>query len=316
MKRWSFLVNPFLSATESSFVVMRKICNYTLNAVNKEPTNVFMHSCYTTLTPFANEYFLSFDNWRNNKALSKGKTSNLSDLLLILRSEKIREWDIQIQVVHPHSTPEYIALLPNYRTPFQSGSQLDRMSAVNTLGIGLTDDVALATLRTEVGQFYTDLKTVHNSQVAGKSNVGIGSDSVENARINIGVELYGVLGLMINHFKTTPDSITNYFDLETIRNHEQTTFRGKVAGGETVIAMKHTFGDGEDFIIINRGKTTLRVDLSANQDTPIGVLFMDILPLTNKTIIPKELGELDICRFLKVHNMDANLSGAYTIELL
>ena len=316
MKRWTFLVNPFLAASQTSYVVMRKICNYTLNAVNKDPANVFMHTCYTTLNPFVNEFMLSFDTWRNNKAFSKGQTSNLSDLLFFLRSDKIREWDIQIQAIHPHSSPEYISLLPNYRTPFQSGSQLERMSAVNTLGIGLTNDVALATLKAEVVQFYLELKSAHNLQVAGKSNIGIGSDSVENARINMGVELYGVLGSMINHFKSTPDSITNYFDLETIRNHEQTTFRSKLAGDETVLAMKHTFGFEEEFILINRGKTTLRVALLAHQETPVGMLFIDVPPLTNKTIAAQDIGEIDTCKFLKVHNMDANLGGAYTIELL
>ena len=47
-------------------------------------------------------------------------------------------------------------------------------------------------------------------------------------KIALGLELYSTLGLMMDHYRTSTDKVTNFFDLETIRNHVQSVFRSNI----------------------------------------------------------------------------------------
>ena len=114
MKLWSYIVNPFINATDGSQRSMKKICNFSINALKAEPTDTYLAARLTELQPFADGYNLSFNQWISNQNSQLGQTANFLDLLILLRSQKIRDWDIAIQVVYKEDTPQYIALLPHH----------------------------------------------------------------------------------------------------------------------------------------------------------------------------------------------------------
>jgi len=316
MKTWSYLINPFLTATENSQRSMKKICNFSINALKAQPTDVFLAARLVILSPFVTQYNLLFDTWFNNQAAQLGQSANLKDLLIQLRSQKIRDWDIAIQVVYKSGTPQYIALLPHHRTPFQKGSQLDIMGAVSTLSLSINNDVALADVKADVDAFYILLKDAYEAQKSSIAGTGNGSDALETQRISVSTQLYSLLGLLMDYYKETPEKTGNLFDLQTIRNHEQSIFKSNIAANETLLAMTHTFDADEEMIFINRGKTALAVALLPDENSPMGIKIITIAANSKQLIKLQDLADITTCRFLKVQNLSDLLEGAYTIELI
>ena len=179
-------------------------------------------------------------------------------------------------------------------------------------------DPALVTLKSDVDAFDLLFKTAFENQQGEESGTGNASDDLEAARIRLGVELYSTLGLMMDHYQLTPDKITNFFDLQTIRNHEQSVFRSNIKPGELLQELTHTFYADEEILFINRGNTILRVIVLDYIDgIPVwSNKFVEIPPKSQKTIKATEIGDPATCRFLKVLNMSDDTAGAFTIELL
>lgn len=316
MKTWIFLQNTFLTATRDSYRSMKKIGNFTNAALAAKLGTAFFDDLYATLQPINKIYTDAYDLWVSKKDQQQGKTASLTQLLSKLSSEKIRDWDIAIQGVYKDDSPQYIGLLPNKRTPFQNGSQEDRLSAVNALAIAIGTDAALDTVKADVLAYYNLLTTTLGIQKGSISTTGNSSDAVEAARIALGTELYGALGQLMNYYKETPEAAGAYFDLETIRNREQTVFKNTVDPGETVLALTHTFDAEEDILFINRGNTILRAALVKEPTDNIGAVFITLAANSEVRVDAVALGDIATNRYLKVQNTDATQEGAYTIELL
>lgn len=319
MKRsWSYLSNPFLNCSNDSYPVMRKVGNYTINALHKYPQDAFLTARHAALAPLNVVYTNSFNAWKAQQASQLSGTASFKTLKKELSARNARKWDTTLQITYDRDSDEYIAFFPHYRIPFQSGTNLSIMAAVATLSESLGKDLAMASLKTEVDAFDTLLKAAFQKQQGEVTGTGTDSDDVEDARIKLGVELYSTLGLMMDHFKGSPEKITNYFDLETIRNHEQSIFRSNIKAGELVMALTHTFYAEEELLFINRGNTPLRVAIVDSADAiPTWISkFVEVHPKSHQTIAASAIGDTETTRFLKVKNMSTDTAGAYTIELL
>lgn len=315
-KPWIYVHNTFITVTFESYRTCKKIGDYTLNALNGQIADPFFAALYATLLPFVTNFNSLYAAWLQQMGMQKSKTNTLTVLLKTLQSEKIERWDIQIQAQYPQSSSEYIALLPNRRGPFQHGSQEDRIAAVSAFSGALTGIVGLAALKTDVDSFLADLQSSFNVQKANLSQTNINSTDLEAARIAVCVELYGTLGLLMNHFKANPIDADNYFDTETIRNHEQTLFKSNIDGGEQKLALTHTFEAGEEVRLVNRGNTVLKFALCLEANDAISSPMVEV-PAMDEVIIPADaLGDVLTQRFLKVQNMSSTEAGKYTVMLL
>jgi hypothetical protein len=314
MKTWSFINNVFITATDTSFRAMKKIGNYTFAALEAKKSDPFFNKLLTLLLPFVSTYNDAYSTWVNNLGKQIGHTASLTDLLKTLRSTKISDWDIAIQNVYRDKTAEYIALLPYHRTPFQAGSQDDRITAVEALSKAIGDDEKLKDIKKDVQDFYNQLVAAYNTQKSSKSNNN--SDALEVARIALAVALYGILGELMSYFKNTPAEIANFFDLQAIRNHEQSVFKHDIDGGETLLAVTHTFEIGEEVRLVNRGLTTLQFALVKDVADSVGGTLITVAANSEETIDAGTLGNIVTNRYLKVLNTDAHLKGAYTVELV
>ena len=162
------------------------------------------------------------------------------------------------------------------------------------------------------------MKASFESSDGELSGTGSASDILEDARIELAIEMYSTLGLMMDHYKLSTEKIANFFDLQTIRNHQQIVFRSNIKPGELLQELTHTFDEDEEILFINRGNTILRVAvLDFKNAVPSWInKFVEIQPKSQKTIKATEIGDPATCRFLKVFNMSDIISGAFTIELL
>lgn len=316
---WIYLINPFISATENSYRKAKNIGDYTLSALDaaardQPPENIF-NTLFVAFAPVAQQYGEAYANWQSRQGTQKGQTKLLNDLLDELRSEKIEAWDLAIQNEYRQETPQYIALLPRRRAPFQTGSQQDRITAVNALSITIGTDNALQTLKTEVDNFYDALMKANNTQKGSKTQKNNSSTDVETKRLALCTELYGVLGSLVVHFKETPEAVGDFFLLEELRSPEQTTYRHDIGGDETLLVFVRSFEEGEDIRLTNRGNTDLKFARVPQQtDTMPGTAF--ILPASQQTTVTANALGANDNRFLIVQNVNANEKGAYTVELM
>ena len=322
---WIFLINPFITVTTGSYRKMKQIGDYTLAALNanEPPTNpavaattaTSISDIVTMLTPLVADYDDAYAVWLSQQGMQKGQTQSLTDLLKQLSAQNIEDWDLAIQNVYRQKTPQYMALLPRHRTPFQTGSQQDRITAVGALSLAIGDDAALQTLKADVDSVHDALVAALNSQKGSKSTKGGSSSDVEAKRIALGTGLYGALGMLMYNFMESPETIGNFFLLEALRNKEQVSFSHDIKGGETSLVFTRTLDDGDQLSLENRGNTVLQVALvhEKNDAMPTGAFTLQ--PNEKETVSPDALGAKGN-RFMIVKNMSATEKGAYTIEIL
>lgn len=316
MKTWLYLINPFITATNGSYRAMKKIASYTVAALTSKQADPFFASLLAAVQVPNTQYVAAYNDWLSQRGVQKSNTGSLKDLLKELSKTKIYDWDIAIQQLYRVNSPQYIALLPYRRVPFQTGSQLDKISAVKALATAIGSDAALQTIKTDVLAFYAKLTAAYDVQKGSISSTGVNSDAVEAARITIAEELYSVLGKLMDYYKVTPDKAAAYFDLQTIRNHEQTIFKHDIKAAETLLALTHTFEIDEEILLINRGSTALQFALVSSSTEPLANSVINVAANTEQTLKAQDLGKIATCRFLKVYNTSSTTSGAYTIELL
>jgi hypothetical protein len=273
----------------------------------------FFTQLLQTLEPPVEAYDDAYTAWQSQQGTQKGQTKSLSDLLDSLRGNEIETWDLAIQQVYRQETPQYISLLPHHRAPFQSGRQQDRIAAVAALSLTLEKYPALQTLKVQIDAFYDSLVQANKSQKGSKSTKTGSSTEVETDRLALAAVLYGVLGLLMNHYKAKPDMLGSLFLLEVLRNKEQTEFHHDIAAGETRLALTHTFEE-EDTLLVSSGKTDLQLALVAHKNSPMPPDAYVLPASDTQPLAPSALGAAGN-RFLIIKNVSATEKGAYTITI-
>ena len=318
---WIFMINPFLVATNSSYRAMKQVGDFTYAAISTaadaatDPiAREFFTSVKTLLEPPTEAYDHDYVTWLSLQGAQKGQTRSLNDLLDDLRGTDIQAWDRAIQNVYLPGTPPYIALLPRHRTPFQSGSQQDRITAVGALSLAIGTDPKLQTLKTTVNDVYDTLVIANNSQKGSKSTKSGGSAELEASRISLAIALYGALGLVMNYYKATPEAIAPFFLIQLLRDKEQTEFTHALNAGEQRLALTHTFEDGEMLTLADTGNTGLRAALVANKTDAMPDDAFTIGAGEQQTPSPGMLGKTGN-RFLMIKNMSDTAKGDYKIGL-
>src|SRR5262245_47589736 len=138
---WSFIRNPFESATRNSYSTMKKIGDYTLFAIqgripdpafaakgaaakgmlasfDEVDPGMFFNELKILLKPLVDDFTTKYKAWINQQGTRKGSSSTLAEKLQLLSGLQIKRWDALIQTVYVQGTPEYEAILPERRTPF------------------------------------------------------------------------------------------------------------------------------------------------------------------------------------------------------
>jgi hypothetical protein len=316
MRTWIFLTNTFLVITENSYRTAKKIGDYTLAALQAKSTDPFIGPIYTAFKPIVDAYNAAYNFWLSKIGTQKSFTNDFVMNLKLLSSSKIKQWDIAVQGQFLEGTTKYIAIFPNHRTPFQHGSQEDRIAACEALSIALVGIAPLASTKADVDAFIVLLKSNFNTQKGSLSNTATNSNALDAARITMCIELYSILGKLMSFYKTKPDNIAQFFDMETIRNHEQTFFKGTLHPSELELIMTHSFALGEQIRFVNRGTTTLRFALVSLANSPMSNSnFVDVAPNDEAFVEAEQLGDIAY-RFLKVLNTEATAGNKYSAMLL
>ncbi len=310
---WSFLRNPFLYATRTSFEKMLVISRYTNGALLGDLSK-------STLYDYYNELHLDYENayndWVTGGGQQKSQTGTLKSLIKGLTAQ-VNDWDFGVQQVHRKGTNEYTAFFPKGHAPFTTGKQETRIAAVGALNNSLTGIPALATVKTSVNAYYAQLTNTIDTQKAKISITDTLSDQVEAKRIAAGQGLYYVLGALMQTYSADPSQIARYFDLELIRQEGQTDFTGHVSPQEHVTVIKRTLEADDQITLKNLGLVPLTFYLAAIKDGPIpaGTAGVILQPSEQTHVPASALGDVENNKFLTVFNPSDLADGNWEVEI-
>jgi len=215
---WHYQENQFDHATDESFKKMNIINADHLAKLQAQQGDPDIAALLARTTAPHDAYNLRYSNWLSAKATYKGKTDQVNVYLDDLSSLKIKQWDIQIQQQFLEGTSDYIAILPDGRSPFNKNNGIDeRISQLQSLAQRLNAYPALAATMNDVINFHTTLDGARDVQQQKEELVDDASDLLETARKDIALMMYRNLGFLIDKYGSTPQVISNFWELQLLR---------------------------------------------------------------------------------------------------
>jgi len=314
MRDWSFATNPFTTVTENSYYNALALSTHHDNALQAAKADTVIAGLYATFHPIHVTLKTNYDAWIAQGGTQQGETLNFNQLQQLLSSSKIQLWDIKIQNVYLPTTPQYKKILPNKRGPFQKGTQLERLHALQALSKNIGTDKLLATVKTDVDAFYAQLELAYNTQKGSISTTKSNSHNLETARVAVCDALYCNIGVLIQKYYTTPIKITQFYDQKIMRRSQQVFFTAHIKPAEVITVVKHTFTDTDEIYLNNTSTVTLQVYLAASKDVRPTATAYKLAP-GERTVSIKSLGNI-ADTYIIVFNPDANTIGSYEIELV
>jgi len=312
---WSFLNNPFDAISQHSFTKSHRIGNYTTSALFAQKTDPKILELYNFLLPIYTTYNNSFIGWLVQQGTKMGGTESLHQLIDLI-VPNLDDWEFGVRGVYKKKSPEFKAIFPNGHAPFVHGKQDDRISAINALSSTLNGIPALATTATEVAAFAALMNNAFGKQKGNVSTKKVNSSQLEIDRVNLADGLYYVLGgLMQKNFKSR-EKTADYFDLQTLRNLQQSDFTGRNAPLIIVVITKRTLQDTYSVILDNTGITPLQFFMSANNTpTEVGTKMVEVPANSLMTVTADMLRENATDAYLCVYNPSATLAGTWELAL-
>ena len=247
----------------------------------------------------------------------EGKTLNLKQQFTLAMS-RLDTWDVQIQVLYAKTTPEYKAIFKDGRKPFNSGSIDTRISAFETLSENLDAYADLAAVKALVDTTFATLLNARKAQEGAKGNVKGSSGNVETARLAAMNMQYRNMGFVMDNFFDTRITMANQlFDLETLRDHQQSVFTGTLDPLENEAVLIHTFLPGDELRLKSNGPANIKFYLAS---TPRGTnsTAVEVLPNEERVIIVDDFAPADYAthRYLTAVNQQDAQSTQYIVEVL
>lgn len=241
---WIFQSNCFDVATQGSCKRMLIIATATDSKLYAKISDPVINAIYNNYHPVFLDYDNIYANYQVVEGQSESKTLNLKNLLLKDLPDRVRIWEPMVLVVYPSGSPEFKAIFPDGRKPFNSGAYETRISAVKALKMKLETDPLLSGVAVLVSSFYNVLYSARSTQQEKEGLLKDLSSQRENQRIVLAKALYTVLAGLMSRFAGDTEQLKNYFNLTLIREKSQAVapdevvVKGKVtiAGFETPVA--------------------------------------------------------------------------------
>jgi len=315
MRTWSYLVNPMLKATDDSRLSALKLSTYHDNALNATKSDPFILALYNSYHPIHVALKAAYDAANTHEGLKQGETLNINQLLKLLSSTKIQQWDIKIQSAYPQNSVQYKKLLPNRRGPFQTGEQIERIRNVQSLSQAIGADKALVTLKSEIDSTYALLEAAYNNQKSSINTIKTKSSDFEITNKAMCNAQFANYGALIQKHAATPEVIAQYFDLSILHSSHQVLFTGRVKPNEVYTVVKHSFSSDDEIKINNPGSTALQVYLAETKNQlPASPNVLSVAP-GKHTLSITDLGNIanaHVC----IYNPDKTITGEFEVGLI
>lgn len=317
---WHYLQNQFDNATNGSFRLMLTVTNDHYAKLQAQQADPDILILYNRTDPVHQAFLDQYSAWKSSEAIYKAATDTIELLLELLRSTNARQWDTAIMVEYDKGTTEHTALLPNGRTPFQSGTMDERIAAVKTLGLTLAGFAPLAALKTTVDDFHTTLKNARDGQQVKEQLANQQRTNMELARKAIAIMQYRNLGSLMDKFGDSPDNVFNYFEVSLLQYHASSTppvveeFTGTV-GPMSTANVTSGIAPEATIIITNTGSSMLRFCDAPDAITGCTVNGLDLAPGEVYQAQGSDF-QNPANTFFNVTNNDPTIAGNYNVEVI
>jgi len=315
MAEWSFLQNQFDNSTKGSFVLMLILGSDHVSKLKVQAVDPEIDVLFQRTWPLNKDFSKAYTFWKNAIGIRKGATSKVEQLLNELSGERIKLWDVQIQNKFLEGKPEYVAILPNRRGPFQTGGIDERIEAVNGLYERLAGHPDLSGTQSDVDAFLTLLIDSRDDQQGKEQLIAQGSDDLEQARLKLAVMMYGNLGVLMDKYRETPDYINNYWEvgLMQARRPSVREFDGDVAP-EATVNITGVVGPNAKVMLNNTGHAELRFCLATEAGTACAT-GVTVQPGQAAQVMRADLGDAAASK-LNVTNLSVDAQGTYNVEVV
>ncbi len=316
---WHYLDNQFENVTKNSNKLSVIIANDHDSKLQAESADADILNFYNRFHPLKTDLSAKYGLWAAAKGLYKGETARVEQKLEELSGTAIESWDIQVQVVHRRDTPDYIALLPNFREPFQKGGIDLRIEEVRGFSERLNSYPALAALKAEVDAFLAVLEGFRNVQQGKEETVGLASDNLKSANQLCMIMAYRNLGGLMDKFGDNPTDVERFYELELLQQspQEDEPLLVVIPGGETFNLLSGGFTETSLFILVNTGATPLRffITNSASGTWVTGDGMVEIPAGGNEIASASQLGFMPGWKFFNVTNLDPAVEGSCSVSV-
>jgi hypothetical protein len=221
---WSKTNNFFLAIVQRTKVGAKAIFDALDANLQAADADADIMVLYLIFHPLCVDFDAKYLVWDSLKSSNLSNTLGVKDLLAELSSTNIREWDIAIQAIYDQTSTRYKALLPHRRTPFQEGKTSLRVAAIANLLVAIGTDASLATLKTDVLAFQSDLNTAIATSSSQNTPIVTATTNLGTAVVAGAVGMMGVYGGLIKQYYKTLLVVNDIFPVALLLKIKQTDF--------------------------------------------------------------------------------------------
>ncbi len=222
---WKYVQNQFAVCTTNNRKRMQQIIADHLakitpgsnDAAAEETLPHVLEVLRIRTEPLAEQYNAAYDAWLLSKGQWKGATEVFTHKMGKELREKLSFWDARVQVVFMKGSIVYRRLLPYGRKAFTKGSYEQRLEALESFKQALSAHEILSSVQQSIEVFLSSARALRNQQLQLESQVESRANAVTALCEACTTQLYGNLGLLMDTFRTRPEAIGDYFDLDTLR---------------------------------------------------------------------------------------------------
>lgn len=317
-KRFGLFVNRFEVATRNSYTNATHIFKQHVDSLFADSTTSSIAlSCYNRAKPKYDLYQASHSTHSSQSNTQGGKVQTMTVTLKGMPLH-VDDWESQIKSVYKIDSERYKILFSKGKAPFNSGTQQKRVDAVETLLVNIGSDASLAAVKAIIQTFYDAMLVSYNVKDISKASTKTDRKTTEVTRINMCNVMVGNYGLLLDAYQEEPTLASKYFDEAYMSNTLQMSFDLVVKQLTTKSAIERTYLKPltQQFQIINRLNTTLKVFLSQKRNGLVGLVFVTILPMSDGIYDLVEMGDNATHKFLNILNMDDKIKADITIKVL
>lgn len=218
MKRvWIYQSNTFEVNTRGSQINALALFKYTFAKLSvASVTNPVIQVILISFEPFYKDYCDKYALKQVELEVYKKHTLQFKTILDEI-VDHIRIWESNVRAVHVEDSEDERKIFPKKRTPFFSQSYKNRIKAIKSLSIVLSNYPILSATKTLVDTYYNRLEGSRLAQQQKEVESDRLSALLESQRIITCTELYGVLAQLMYHFRYNTKRVNTFFDISLLR---------------------------------------------------------------------------------------------------
>jgi hypothetical protein len=277
-KAYHFLVNSFLVVTFKNYKKLLTLASNHEGKLVANQSDPVVAAILSVFTPVFESYKATDLNLMSALGFYKGETQTVERLFAQLQDDKIKQWEGKIFNFFPQGSVEATQLFPQHRSPFNKGTYENRIQAVASLAKGCGAFSDLAPVAAMITAFHVQIASARALQLSdGEGKVELLRNLRESARIAVCQQLYGNLGLLMNHFRTDPLQVDRFFDFSLLRRKASSSSKEITAAGKVMHAqtgdsvanatVKFTLPDNETITVQTDENGHFEAELGAHNHT-------------------------------------------------